>query len=97
MEALVPVIHIIGGSQNELLCELAADTAQLPVIAGPIEATALHNVLVQVRAHGAARGDPGAGRAATAASNLRPLHRREERRHGTYRVLRKRNASAALN
>jgi len=50
----VEVIHIIGGgSQNTLLCQLTADTAELPVIAGPVEATALGNVVVQARAHGA--------------------------------------------
>lgn len=50
----VDVIHIVGGgSQNELLCQLTATEAQLPVLAGPTEATALGNVLVQARAHGA--------------------------------------------
>src|SRR5206468_2329451 len=49
----VDVIHIVGGgSQNQLLCTLTADAAQLPVLAGPVEATALGNVLVQARAHG---------------------------------------------
>ena len=51
----VDVIHVVGGgSQNELLCQLTADLAGLPVIAGPVEATALGNVLVQARTHGAA-------------------------------------------
>lgn len=49
--AAVDVIHIVGGgSQNELLCRLTANAAQLPVIAGPVEATALGNVVVQARA-----------------------------------------------
>ncbi|MGW4332353.1 rhamnulokinase [Rhodococcus koreensis] len=53
--ATVEVIHIVGGgSQNALLCQLTADRSGLPVIAGPVEATALGNVLVQARAHGAA-------------------------------------------
>jgi rhamnulokinase len=46
-------IHIVGGgSLNELLCQRTADRAGLPVLAGPVEATALGNVLVQARAVG---------------------------------------------
>jgi len=49
------VVHIVGGgSRNELLCQLTADAIGLPVIAGPAEATALGDVLVQARAPGAA-------------------------------------------
>ncbi len=51
------VVHIVGGgSRNELLCQLTADATGLPVLAGPAEATALGNVLVQARALGAAPG-----------------------------------------
>jgi rhamnulokinase len=47
------VIHVVGGgARNELLCQLTADLTGLPVIAGPEEATALGNVLVQARAAG---------------------------------------------
>jgi rhamnulokinase len=53
----VTVIHIVGGgSQNELLCQLTADRSGLTVLAGPVEATAIGNVLVQARAHGFASG-----------------------------------------
>ncbi|MGW6442983.1 rhamnulokinase [Lentzea sp. NPDC055074] len=53
----VEVVHIVGGgSRNELLCQLTADACGLPVVAGPAEATALGNVLVQARAVGAAHG-----------------------------------------
>jgi rhamnulokinase len=51
------VVHIVGGgSRNELLCQLTADALGMPVVAGPAEATALGNVLVQARALGAAPG-----------------------------------------
>lgn len=54
----VDIIHIVGGgSQNRLLCQLIADAAGLPVVAGPVEATALGNLLVQARTHGALTGD----------------------------------------
>ncbi len=47
------VVHIVGGgSLNRLLCQATADRSGLPVLAGPVEATALGNVLVQARAHG---------------------------------------------
>ena len=50
----IDVVHIVGGgSQNRLLCQLTADATGLPVVAGPVEATALGNVLVQARADGA--------------------------------------------
>ncbi len=45
-----------GGSQNELLCQLIADRTGLRVVAGPVEATALGNVLVQGRTAGAISG-----------------------------------------
>jgi rhamnulokinase len=51
------VIHIVGGGAlNELLCQRTADRAGVPVIAGPVEATALGNLLVQARAVGLIHG-----------------------------------------
>ena len=46
-------INIIGGgSQNQALCQFAADCTGLPVYAGPVEATAIGNILVQAMALG---------------------------------------------
>jgi rhamnulokinase len=54
----VDMIHLVGGgARNELLCRLTADAAGLTVLAGPVEATALGNVLVQARAAGAIEGN----------------------------------------
>ncbi|MCW2881716.1 MAG: carbohydrate kinase [Sphaerisporangium sp.] len=49
----VKVIHIVGGgARNGLLCQMTADATGLPVRAGPVEAAALGNALVQARARG---------------------------------------------
>jgi rhamnulokinase len=49
----IEVIHIVGGgSQNKLLNQLTADACQRTVEAGPVEATALGNLLTQIRADG---------------------------------------------
>jgi rhamnulokinase len=54
----VDVVHVVGGgSQNALLCQLVADACGREVIAGPAEATAIGNLLVQARTHGALAGD----------------------------------------
>ncbi len=60
----VAAVHIIGGgARNELLCQFTADACELPVLAGPVEATTIGNVLVQGRAHGFIEGDLEALRA----------------------------------
>lgn len=47
------VLHIVGGgTQNTLLCQLTANCLNRTVIAGPVEATASGNILVQAMARG---------------------------------------------
>ncbi|GAB3694113.1 rhamnulokinase [Saccharopolyspora tripterygii] len=49
----VEVVHLVGGgARNELLCQLTADALNVPVIAGPVEAAATGNLLIQARAAG---------------------------------------------
>jgi rhamnulokinase len=49
----IEVIHIIGGgSRNDLLNQFTADACARPVLAGPVEATALGNLLIQARGCG---------------------------------------------
>jgi rhamnulokinase len=53
----IEVIHVVGGgSQNALLCQLTADATGRPVVAGPVEATAIGNILVQARTLGLVHG-----------------------------------------
>lgn len=56
----IETVHIVGGgSQNTLLCQLTANRTGRRVLAGPVEATAIGNLLVQARAVG--QVDPTAG------------------------------------
>lgn len=49
----IEVIHVVGGgSRNRSLCQFTADATSRPVIAGPVEATAIGNALVQAMALG---------------------------------------------
>jgi len=53
----IEVVHLVGGgAQNSLLCQLTADACELPVVAGPVEAAAYGNVLIQARAAGILAG-----------------------------------------
>ena len=74
----VEVVHLVGGgARNTLLCQLTADACGLPVLAGPVEATALGNVLVQARANGLVAGDLEALRALV--RNTQEIRRYEPR------------------
>lgn len=49
----IECLHVIGGgAQNDLLNRMTADACGIPVVAGPAEATALGNIMVQARAAG---------------------------------------------
>lgn len=54
----VRTVHLVGGGAlNELLCQRTADRCGLPVVAGPVEATAFGNILVQARTAGIITGE----------------------------------------
>ena len=66
----IRTVHVVGGgSQNRFLCQLTADAAGLPVVAGPVEGTAMGSLLVQARACGALSGDLTALRQVAIASS----------------------------
>jgi len=78
------VVHLVGGgARNALLCQLTADACELPVLAGPVEATAIGNVLVQGRARGLLAGDLETLRALVRATQ--EIRRFEPRRTAAHR------------
>jgi len=49
----IEVVHVVGGgASNAFLCQLTADLTRRPVLAGPVEAAALGNIVVQLHAFG---------------------------------------------
>jgi rhamnulokinase len=70
----VDVVHIVGGGAlNEVLCQLTADACGITVQAGPVEAAAIGNALMQLRGLGALGADLGAMRRLVSAS-FPPIH-----------------------
>ena len=70
----IETIRIVGGgSQNRLLCQLTADVCRRPVVAGPVEATAYGNLILQAMATGRV-ADLAAGRKVIAASAERQYY-----------------------
>jgi rhamnulokinase len=73
-EVVRSILNIVGGgARNRLLCQLTADLTGLHVFAGPVEATALGNVLVQAIATGEV-ADLTQARELSAASSERVRH-----------------------
>lgn len=69
------VLHIMGGGAKDgLLCQLTADCTGLPVAAGPVEATALGNIIIQLTALGAIP-DLKAGRELLISTEKQPVYR----------------------
>ena len=47
-QSRIQTIHVVGGgAQNRLLCQMTADACDRRVLAGPMEATAIGNVMMQ--------------------------------------------------
>lgn len=68
LQQRIEAVHIVGGgSRNAVLCQMTADATGLPVLAGPAEATAIGNGLVQLIARGEI-GSLGEGRVLVARS-----------------------------
>jgi len=70
-------IHMVGGGvQNRMLCQLAADACQRVVVAGPVEATALGNVMMQAIGGGDLSSIDQARHLVRSASDVREYHPR---------------------
>ena len=81
-------VHLLGGgAKNALLCQLTADLTGRQVLAGPVEASALGNVLVQARAAGLLSSRAEMREAALAAARpttYEPAESGRDRHEGTY-------------
>ena len=74
--ARIGTLNIVGGgSANALLCQLAADAAGRPVIAGPAEGACAGNLLMQAAALGELSGIGDCGRSCAVRLNRRNMPR----------------------
>ena len=70
-------IYMVGGGvQNRMLYQLTADACQRPVIAGPVEATALGNVMMQAIGAGSLGSIEEARKLIRAGAGVRQYHPR---------------------
>lgn len=69
----IATLHLMGGgSQNELLCQWTADATGRRVVAGPAEATAMGNLLIQARTMGELPAGTSIRDVVRASADLRP-------------------------
>ncbi len=74
-ESKIKVIHIVGGgSQSSLLNQFTADACQRPVLAGPVEATAMGNIMSQAKADGEVSSLREMRAVVKASSQIRTFH-----------------------
>lgn len=72
----IDAVHMVGGgSLNTLLCQATADRSGYPVAAGPVEATAIGNLLIQARTAGTLSGDLAGLRELIAHTHQPAVHR----------------------
>lgn len=72
----IDVVHLVGGgARNALLCRSTARRSGRPVLAGPVEATAIGNILVQARAAGAVPSALSSLRSLVASTHAPTVHR----------------------
>lgn len=88
----VDCLHIVGGgSQNTVLNQFTADSLNIPVVAGPVEATGAGNILVQMVAAGD-MNDLSAGRAMI--RNSFEMNRYEPKNYDEWNVIYKKEYGA---
>lgn len=74
-------IHMVGGgTQSSLLCQMTANACGCPVIAGPVEATVLGNVAVQLQAMGVLEDQDQVRKAVRASVQVKTYEPREGKR-----------------